>query len=537
MNLTTILWVLFIVLCAIIAFVWILIQNKKGKLIEKRRWIEMLPSIISTLGVLGTFWGITVGLLDFDTQDINASIPTLLNGLKTAFFTSLAGMIGSLILSRLVSRLYDEADKGVSDINIAAGQITQAVKDMSQTLTNNSKQQAAIQNAFYNNVNTVIGSIQSSITNIDNVINQLLVLQTTQGSEVSLIQHELSSMQVLFQNISNQTSSLANNLQEIDEQVAHLVAEETSPLYIALAKVNSVDSTLTSTLPEIMSIVEGIPSGQSEMSDELKSLKKTLHSEVIDIEDKMKETNRMLEVKFDEFTKLLEKSNTEALVEVMKKVTEEFNKQMSELINKLVQENFEQLNKSVENLNKWQQENKAMIATLTTQYKDMQQEFGGTSKTLKAVGDETKELVASEGKLQKIVQALNKVMVEDEKFIAMTNNLTAAAELNKASMADFKDAQSSLNEWVKKQRNFVEAVQVLMEKLEEIANINDYSEEFWNQTRQGMNDSIGIIRNGSRELQNQLEEIDGTFYERLNNTLAQLDACIQAMARNAGMID
>lgn len=537
MNLSTILWVAFIVLSAIFAFIWIISQNKKGLLVEKRRWIEMLPSIISTLGVLGTFWGITAGLLDFDTHDINASIPKLLDGLKTAFFTSLAGMIGSLVLSRLVSRLYDAADKGVSDINIAAGQITQAVREMSQTIVSNTTQQAAIQNAFYNNVNNVIGNINGAIDTLNVTINQLLTLQTSQTTDVTNINQQLNAMQVMCQNISNQTTSLANNIQEIDQQVALITDEEKSPLYSILEKTQSVESTITSTLPEMMSILETIPSGQSEMSDELKSLKKTLHSEVVDIEDKMKETNKLLEVKFDEFTKLLEKSNTEALVEVMKKVTEEFNKQMSELINKLVQENFEQLNKSVENLNKWQQENKEMIATLTAQYKEMQKEFGGTSQTLKAVGDETKDLIASEGKLQKIVQALNKVMVEDERFIAMTTNLTAAAELNKSSMTEFKDAQSSLNEWVKKQRNFVEAVQVLMEKLEEIANINDYSEEFWNQTRQGMNESIGIIRSGSRELQNQIEEIDGTFYERLNNTLAQLDACIRAMAREAGMID
>ena len=77
----------------------------------------------------------------------------------------------------------------------------------------------------------------------------------------------------------------------------------------------------------------------------------------------MKETNELLTVKFDEFSELLRKSNTEALVEVMKGVTLEFEKQMSALINKLIQENFEQLNQSVANMNQWQQENKEMIVS------------------------------------------------------------------------------------------------------------------------------------------------------------------------------
>lgn len=51
-----------------------------------------------TLGVLGTFVGLLVGLMGFDVQNISASIPVLLEGLKTAFITSVAGMICGLAL-------------------------------------------------------------------------------------------------------------------------------------------------------------------------------------------------------------------------------------------------------------------------------------------------------------------------------------------------------------------------------------------------------------------------------------------------------
>jgi hypothetical protein len=55
------------------------------------------PTLLSTLGILGTFIGITLGLLKFDVGNINASIPVLIDGLKTAFFTSIVGMLTSLI--------------------------------------------------------------------------------------------------------------------------------------------------------------------------------------------------------------------------------------------------------------------------------------------------------------------------------------------------------------------------------------------------------------------------------------------------------
>lgn len=124
----------------------------------------------------------------------------------------------------------------------------------------------------------------------------------------------------------------------------------------------------------------------------------------------MAKTNALLESKFNEFTELLKKSNTEALVEVMKKVTEEFQKQMNSLINKLIQENFEQLNNSVEKLNQWQQENKDMISSLTLQYKEMSENFEATSTSLTRVKDDTTALVSEGGKLYQLVDALNQVM-------------------------------------------------------------------------------------------------------------------------------
>lgn len=56
-------------------------------------------SIIISIGVLGTFLGIFLGLMEFDTTNIKESVPILLEGLKTAFITSIVGMAISIGLS------------------------------------------------------------------------------------------------------------------------------------------------------------------------------------------------------------------------------------------------------------------------------------------------------------------------------------------------------------------------------------------------------------------------------------------------------
>lgn len=468
-----------IIVAFIAAWIYIIILNQKDKIIEKRRWVEQLPSIVSTLGVIGTFLGITLGLTKFDPKDISASIPTLLEGLKTAFFTSLAGMTGSLFLSRTISRIFDNKEKGLSDINLAAAQITQVMNQVCQTIVQNSTKQTAQQTAFFNSTSQLLAQLQSIQTNSGNTLAQLVTLQNSQTQDLTTIN---------------------NHIDQINRNVG-----------------------------ELATIVDGMASTQNEISDEVKTFGSKLHGEIVEIEDSMDKTNQLLSEKFDEFSKLLEKSNTEALVEVMKKVTEEFNRQMSDLINKLVQENFEQLNHSVEQLNEWQKQNKEMIASLTKQYKAMEEDFESTSTTLVNVGKDTTALVADGSKLHQIVEALGAVMIEDKRFVEIVSNLNASAEQSKVAMTEFKDAQSSLNEWVRKQRNFVEAVQALIKKLEEISNINDYSKEFWKQTKSGMNDSLAIIQQGSQNLMRDIQNLDGHFYNRLNTTLANLDQCIQKM--------
>lgn len=56
------------------------------------------PSILTSLGIFGTFVGVAMGLMNFDTASIQASVPALIDGLKTAFWTSIAGLLGALTI-------------------------------------------------------------------------------------------------------------------------------------------------------------------------------------------------------------------------------------------------------------------------------------------------------------------------------------------------------------------------------------------------------------------------------------------------------
>ena len=68
-----------------------------------------LKSQIVSVGVLGTFVGIFIGLQGFNPDDIVNSVNDILVGLKTAFFTSIVGMSVSTILS-IIQKLKGDSE-------------------------------------------------------------------------------------------------------------------------------------------------------------------------------------------------------------------------------------------------------------------------------------------------------------------------------------------------------------------------------------------------------------------------------------------
>lgn len=83
-------------------------------LLKKKQSLSNLSSLVVTFGILGTFSGIFLGLITFQVTDIYGSVPKLLEGLKTAFLTSIAGMIAGLLL-KLYPSIYGIKIEETSD--------------------------------------------------------------------------------------------------------------------------------------------------------------------------------------------------------------------------------------------------------------------------------------------------------------------------------------------------------------------------------------------------------------------------------------
>jgi ABC-type transporter Mla subunit MlaD len=63
-----------------------------------RRATALGPTILTTLGIFFCFAGIAWGLLDFDPHDVRSSVPHLLGGIRTSFWSSVVGIFWALTL-------------------------------------------------------------------------------------------------------------------------------------------------------------------------------------------------------------------------------------------------------------------------------------------------------------------------------------------------------------------------------------------------------------------------------------------------------
>ncbi|EEX9016215.1 MotA/TolQ/ExbB proton channel family protein, partial [Escherichia coli] len=99
---------------------------------------EYAPTLMGALGILGTFIGIIIGLLNFNTESIDTSIPVLLGGLKTAFITSIVGMFFAILFNGMDAFFFANKRSALAENNpesVTPEHIYHELKEQNQTLT------------------------------------------------------------------------------------------------------------------------------------------------------------------------------------------------------------------------------------------------------------------------------------------------------------------------------------------------------------------------------------------------------------------
>lgn len=244
-SLITDIFIVSILLFFLISLYW----KKKG---NHASFTNYTPTLLTSLGILGTFTGIISGLLDFNTSDIDTSIGPLLEGLKTAFITSLVGMLLSIVFKMLVSSGYfsdldsiDEDDIDAADLykilNLQVDSIQQlkrAVSDNDESslvgqlkifrsdFTENSKDSLSEIRSLNKLVSSILSEASASREKFDQ-FERALWEKLERFAEMlskSATEQVIAALQKVIQDFNqNLTEQFGDNFRKLNDAVLELV--------------------------------------------------------------------------------------------------------------------------------------------------------------------------------------------------------------------------------------------------------------------------------------------------------------------------
>ena len=137
---------------------------------KNKSLIGVGPSLLASIGVIGTFYGIFIGLQGFDVNNINNSVPKLLEGMKTAFVTSLLGMILSVVL-RFITAL---APQNTTRTQSAVDVLNDITRRMSEIQADSSKHHEAMMREMVESIAKPIFSEVSQLRRDTRTSNEIL---------------------------------------------------------------------------------------------------------------------------------------------------------------------------------------------------------------------------------------------------------------------------------------------------------------------------------------------------------------------------
>ncbi len=198
------------IIIIIIAILFILSIDKNSKRNYKNE--------IVSLGVFGTFVGITMGLYHFDATDISESLPHLLDGLKTAFITSGVGLFASIIIS-ILKPIPSKKSETLDALEMV-------VKEFNQNLTTQFGDNFKQLNESVKSMINWQENYKSQITKSEDSLNNLL--ERLQKIEV-MKEDEQKNIESIIQNLKQGSEDIRNSLEGttgiVKEQMQLLLRE------------------------------------------------------------------------------------------------------------------------------------------------------------------------------------------------------------------------------------------------------------------------------------------------------------------------
>ena len=330
----------FVVLLVVLVVLW---RNKGWS-----AHTNSAASILTIVGVLGTFIGIYIGLQEFSTENLQNSIIDLLEGLKLAFGTSIVGIASALLLKGIISPLVQTIQKkdGQDPIEEAIHKFVLALKDVET----------------------------SGETNLSSKLDELTKSIKNEDRDTGTVLGGIDDIKTALTGETGRTipTQLRNLLEIVSESRLNII--ETS--------LSDEEGNL---LTELRSLKKEFSTKQDEFRDEFQQFSKNVAESVA-------------------------KLATDELIEALKQVIEEFNAKIQEQFGENFKHLNEAVGRTVEWQEQYRQQMNELAEEFRIAAQSTEQSraaLASAAQSLMTIEDQSESLVSIAGKLDPILHTLN----------------------------------------------------------------------------------------------------------------------------------
>ncbi|WP_417421276.1 hypothetical protein [Halomonas sp.] len=440
--------------------------------------------------------GIIIGLMGFDAtnaESIDASIGALLEGLKTAFITSLVGMAAAIIYKLItsivppVSSLFRKStDTSSSEVQDASG------NDLLKAIEQGNAQQTAHQTAQHRELEKLNKALSGDG---DSSLSTLIGKQRLESREFN------EALCTRLDRLQSTNQTMAESLEK------HRV------------KLTEDLSVFNSTAQQQLEAMQTIEQGVSQQEVRFERF-------ATDLEQQLKD-----------FAEMLSKSATEQMIEALKNVIAEFNNTLTEQFG----ENFKALDASVKKLVDWQENYKEQLG-------DMRAHFDLSVKALADSEQSVSHISQSAAAIPETMSGMQTLLETSRHQIdELERHLGAFVEMRDKAVEAVPQMQQQVEVSV---RDVTQAASTASQGLEKSArSLIDASEGFAKETQAmleqlkqgGLDTSMLIetiqvkVQDGTEKMQKRLtqsfEDITSTQSEQMNKAYQQMAGLIEDAAK------
>ncbi|MCR5591749.1 MAG: MotA/TolQ/ExbB proton channel family protein [Lachnospiraceae bacterium] len=201
-----------------------------------RNELNQIPGMLTGLGILGTFIGLSIGLEHFNTgttAQMTQSIEPLMNGIKVAFHTSIFGMVFSLTFNAIYKRKLYEGERAVQEFCQAFKKFVLPDTEnngMNQLISLQAEQLTAMDNMYKRVAEELERIIDPQFDRLGKIVTEY---------ETIMVRNETEAIrQIVDTFITEMNSSLGNSFYQLSESVneQYKSQKETADLMTDLLK-------------------------------------------------------------------------------------------------------------------------------------------------------------------------------------------------------------------------------------------------------------------------------------------------------------